>query len=63
MSLRPSPAGWGSGAAVAHAAVEGHARLRYAILYRLADAKKPETRARRLAQFVTMLKEGRKVYP
>ena len=36
---------------------------RYAILYRLQDAKKPETRARRLEQFVTMLKEGRKLYP
>jgi uncharacterized protein YdeI (YjbR/CyaY-like superfamily) len=38
-------------------------RNRYAILYRLHDAKKPETRARRLEQFVTMLKEGRKPYP
>ena len=35
---------------------------RYAILYRLADAKRPETRARRLAQFVEMLNEGRKLY-
>ena len=31
---------------------------RYAILYRLHDAKKPETRARRLAQFVEMLASG-----
>ncbi len=31
---------------------------RYAILYRLHDAKKPETRARRLAQFVAMLERG-----
>lgn len=38
-------------------------RNRYAILYRLEDAKKPETRARRLAQYVTMLNEGRKLYP
>ena len=30
-------------------------RNRYAILYRLADAKKPETRQRRLEQFVRML--------
>jgi uncharacterized protein YdeI (YjbR/CyaY-like superfamily) len=37
-------------------------RNRYAILYRLQDAKKPETRARRLAQFVAMLEEHRKVY-
>ena len=31
---------------------------RYAILYRLQDAKKPETRARRLAKFVAMLEAG-----
>jgi uncharacterized protein YdeI (YjbR/CyaY-like superfamily) len=31
---------------------------RYAILYRLHDAKKPETRARRLSKFVQMLKAG-----
>ncbi|MEA2389449.1 MAG: hypothetical protein QOG41_2222 [Thermoleophilaceae bacterium] len=36
---------------------------RYAILYRLQDAKRPETRARRLAQFVEMLREGRKLHP
>ena len=35
---------------------------RYAILYRLADAKRPETRARRLEQFVAMLNEGRTIY-
>ena len=28
---------------------------RYAILYRLAEAKRPETRARRLAKFLAML--------
>jgi uncharacterized protein YdeI (YjbR/CyaY-like superfamily) len=38
-------------------------RNRYAILYRLQDAKRPETRARRLAEFVAMLEEGRKPYP
>jgi uncharacterized protein YdeI (YjbR/CyaY-like superfamily) len=38
-------------------------RNRYAILYRLQDAKRPETRARRLAEFVAMLEEHRKVYP
>lgn len=32
---------------------------RYAILYRLHDAKRPETRARRLEQFVAALREGR----
>jgi uncharacterized protein YdeI (YjbR/CyaY-like superfamily) len=36
---------------------------RYAILYRLHDAKRPETRARRLAQYVEMLREGRKLHP
>jgi uncharacterized protein YdeI (YjbR/CyaY-like superfamily) len=38
-------------------------RNRYAILYRLQDAKRAETRARRLAQFVAMLAEHRKLYP
>ena len=36
---------------------------RYAILYRLQDAKKPETRARRLAKFVAMLEAGEKIHP
>ena len=36
---------------------------RYAILYRLQDAKRPETRARRLAQFVAMLEAGETIYP
>ena len=36
---------------------------RYAILYRLQDAKRPETRARRLAKFVAMLEEGETIYP
>jgi uncharacterized protein YdeI (YjbR/CyaY-like superfamily) len=35
---------------------------RYAILYRLHDAKKPETRARRLAKFVAMLEAGETIY-
>jgi uncharacterized protein YdeI (YjbR/CyaY-like superfamily) len=35
---------------------------RYAILYRLQDAKRPETRARRLAQFVAMLRDGKKLH-
>jgi uncharacterized protein YdeI (YjbR/CyaY-like superfamily) len=33
---------------------------RYAILYRTQDAKRPETRARRIAGFVEMLEQGRK---
>ena len=36
---------------------------RYAILYRLQEAKKPETRARRLAKFVAMLGERQKIHP
>jgi uncharacterized protein YdeI (YjbR/CyaY-like superfamily) len=36
---------------------------RYAILYRLQDAKKPETRARRLAKYVAMLSEREKLHP
>ncbi len=36
---------------------------RYAILYQVEDAKRPETRARRIAKFVAMLEEGRTPYP
>jgi uncharacterized protein YdeI (YjbR/CyaY-like superfamily) len=32
---------------------------RYSFLYRIADAKRPETRARRIREFVEMLAEGR----
>jgi uncharacterized protein YdeI (YjbR/CyaY-like superfamily) len=35
---------------------------RYAILYRLHDAKRPQTRARRLAQFVAMLEAGETIH-
>ena len=35
---------------------------RYAILYRVADAKRPETRARRIAQFVAMLERGERLH-
>jgi uncharacterized protein YdeI (YjbR/CyaY-like superfamily) len=35
---------------------------RYAILYRLQDAKRPETRARRLEKFVAMLEAGETIY-
>jgi uncharacterized protein YdeI (YjbR/CyaY-like superfamily) len=34
---------------------------RYSFLYRLHDAKRPETRARRLDQFAQMLREGRRI--
>ena len=36
---------------------------RYAILHRLQDAKKPETRARRIEKFVAMLSRGETIYP
>jgi uncharacterized protein YdeI (YjbR/CyaY-like superfamily) len=35
---------------------------RYAIVYQLEDAKKPETRERRLAKFMGMLERGEKLY-
>lgn len=35
---------------------------RYAILYRLDEAKKPETRERRLRKFVDMLERGEKIH-
>jgi uncharacterized protein YdeI (YjbR/CyaY-like superfamily) len=38
-------------------------RNRYAILYRLQEAKKPETRARRLETFVAMLARGEVIHP
>ncbi|NHC15990.1 YdeI/OmpD-associated family protein [Motilibacter deserti] len=40
-----------------------NASNRYAILHRLHDAKKPETRARRLEKFVQMLRDGQKLHP
>jgi uncharacterized protein YdeI (YjbR/CyaY-like superfamily) len=36
---------------------------RYAILYRIQDAKKPETRLKRIEKFVTMLANKEKIYP
>src|SRR5664280_1115004 len=36
---------------------------RYAVLYRIDSAKRPDTRARRIAQFVAMLARGETVYP
>lgn len=35
---------------------------RYAVLYRIHDAKKPETRAARIEKFVTMLARGEKIH-
>lgn len=38
-------------------------RNRYAILYRVQDAKKPETRAQRIEKYVAMLARGETIYP
>jgi uncharacterized protein YdeI (YjbR/CyaY-like superfamily) len=35
---------------------------RYAVLYRIQDARTPETRARRIAKYVAMLSEHRKIH-
>lgn len=39
-----------------------NARNRYAILYRIEDAKRPETRARRIESFIALLAEGRTIH-
>ena len=39
------------------------AQNRYAILYRVETAKRPETRAKRIAKFVAMLARGETIYP
>ncbi|MDR3575674.1 MAG: YdeI/OmpD-associated family protein [Anaerolineaceae bacterium] len=36
---------------------------RYAVLYRIQTAKKPETRAARIAKFIEMLANHQKIYP
>ena len=36
---------------------------RYAILHRVHNAKKPETRAARIEKFVAMLADGKTIYP
>jgi uncharacterized protein YdeI (YjbR/CyaY-like superfamily) len=38
-------------------------RNRYAVLHRIGEAKRPETRARRIATFVAMLAAGEKLHP
>jgi uncharacterized protein YdeI (YjbR/CyaY-like superfamily) len=36
---------------------------RYAFLYRIQDAKRPETRAKRITKFIAMLNEKKVFYP
>ena len=55
-ALDASPA-----AAVAFAGLSG--ANRYAILYRVQDAKRPETRASRIGKFIDMLERGETVHP
>jgi uncharacterized protein YdeI (YjbR/CyaY-like superfamily) len=55
-ALRASPR-----AAAFFATLDG--RNRYAILHRILTARRPETRARRIATFVEMLAEHRLLYP
>ncbi|WP_432262445.1 YdeI/OmpD-associated family protein [Cupriavidus sp. TMH.W2] len=40
-----------------------NSRNRYAILFRVQNAKKPETRARKIEEFVNMLNRGEVFYP
>ena len=40
-----------------------NSRNRYAILFRIHTAKKPETRAKRLKQFIEMLERKEKIHP
>jgi uncharacterized protein YdeI (YjbR/CyaY-like superfamily) len=36
---------------------------RYALLFRIQTTNKPETRARRIQEFIAMLERGEKPYP
>jgi uncharacterized protein YdeI (YjbR/CyaY-like superfamily) len=40
-----------------------NSRNRYAILFRIQNAKKPETRVRKIGEFVDMLSRGMTFYP
>jgi uncharacterized protein YdeI (YjbR/CyaY-like superfamily) len=48
-------------AAASFAALD--ARNRYAIIWRVNDAKRPETRARRIAKYLDMLRRGERLHP
>jgi uncharacterized protein YdeI (YjbR/CyaY-like superfamily) len=55
-ALRASP---GASEMFAHLSSQN----RYAVLWRMQQAKRPETRARRINQFVEMLARGETIYP
>ncbi|ODP33048.1 YdeI family protein [Pandoraea sp. ISTKB] len=40
-----------------------NSRNRYAILFRIQNAKKPETRARKIREFIEMLERGETIHP
>ncbi|VWB57305.1 hypothetical protein BLA14095_02529 [Burkholderia lata] len=40
-----------------------NSRNRYAILFRIQNAKKPETRARKIGEFIDMLNRGETIHP
>jgi uncharacterized protein YdeI (YjbR/CyaY-like superfamily) len=52
----------GASPAAAEAFAALNAQNRYAILHRVQTAKKPETRARRIARFVDMLERGERIH-
>ena len=61
------PPDWIAALAAKPAALQFYGTLnsanRYAILYRIQDAKRPETRAARIAKFAAMLERGERIYP
>lgn len=61
------PADLGAALESSPAAAEAFSRLsaqnRYSILYRLHEARRPETRARRLVKFISMLEAGETLHP
>jgi uncharacterized protein YdeI (YjbR/CyaY-like superfamily) len=48
-------------AAAAFAALDS--RNRYSIIFRINDAKRPETRAKRVAKYIDMLRQGGRLHP
>jgi len=64
MVVPPDLAGALAAEPKAQAMFEGlNSQNRYAILYRIATTKRPETRARKIEQFVAMLSRGETVHP
>ncbi|QVI25266.1 YdeI/OmpD-associated family protein [Nocardia tengchongensis] len=49
--------------AAAAAFAELDARNRYSIIWRINEAKRPETRQRRIATYLDMLRRGERLHP